>query len=282
MTETKDREIFSRIPMRTWRWLGVNESEWPEHAAENAKLDVLRAGIGESKEYVQVCREAGFQEVHVRVEDGAELHLVDVQLVPLDAPHAGRVHVHVGKEAKFSYTGIEAGAAESAAELLVELEGTDAKADVAALYFTDGTRSVDMNYMIRQAGRRTEADMQIRGALLGESRKTFRGTLDFIEGAKGSVGRENEEVVVLSPHVRNRSVPLMLSHEDDVDGHHAVSIGKMDEGKLFYLMSRGLDLAEAQRLVVEASFQPVLARVPDAALREEIEALIKERLESGR
>jgi len=34
--------------------------------------------------------------------------------------------------------------------------------------------------------------------------------------------------------------------------------------------------------VVEASFQPVLARVPDAALREEIEALIKERLESGR
>ncbi|MBR6906650.1 MAG: SufD family Fe-S cluster assembly protein, partial [Selenomonadaceae bacterium] len=93
MTETKDREIFSRIPMRTWRWLGVNESEWPEHAAENAKLDVLRAGIGETKEYVQVCRETGFQEVHVRGEDGAELHLVDVQLAPLDAPHAGRVHV---------------------------------------------------------------------------------------------------------------------------------------------------------------------------------------------
>ena len=52
MTETKDREIFSRIPMRTWRWLGVNESEWPEHVAENAKLDVLRAGVGETKEYV--------------------------------------------------------------------------------------------------------------------------------------------------------------------------------------------------------------------------------------
>ncbi len=72
----------------------------------------------------------------------------------------------------------------------------------------------------------------------------------------------------------------MLSHEDDVDGHHAVSIGKMDENKLYYLMSRGLDLAAAQRLVVEASFQPVLDRLPasESALREEIDAYLLGRL----
>jgi Fe-S cluster assembly scaffold protein SufB len=123
--------------------------------------------------------------------------------------------------------------------------------------------------------------MQVRGALLGSSEKTFRGTLDFLEGAKGSVGRENEEVVLLSPTVRNRSVPIMLSHEDDVDGHHAVSIGKMDEEKLFYLMSRGLDLADAQRLVVEASFNPVLDRIPDEALKTEIDEHLQRRLSNG-
>ena len=70
----------------------------------------------------------------------------------------------------------------------------------------------------------------------------------------------------------------MLSHEADVDGHHAVSVGKMDEGKLFYLMSRGLDLAEAQRLVVEASFNPVLDRISDTALKEEIDSFLMGRL----
>ena len=73
----------------------------------------------------------------------------------------------------------------------------------------------------------------------------------------------------------------MLSHEDDVDGHHAVSVGKMDEDKLFYLMSRGLDLAEAQRLVVEASFNPVLDRIPDDALKEEIDTYLQRRLSNG-
>ena len=123
--------------------------------------------------------------------------------------------------------------------------------------------------------------MQVRGALLGGAAKTFRGTLDFLEGSKGSVGREDEEVMVLSDHVQNRSVPIMLSHEDDVDGHHAVSICKMDEEKLFYLMSRGLDLAEAQKLVVEANFQPVLDRIDNDELKAEIDAYLQRRLSNG-
>ena len=73
----------------------------------------------------------------------------------------------------------------------------------------------------------------------------------------------------------------MLSHEDDVDGHHAVSVGKMDENKLFYLMSRGLDMAEAQRLVVEAAFNPVLDRIPDAELKQEIDEYLQRRLQNG-
>jgi Fe-S cluster assembly protein SufD len=87
--------------------------------------------------------------------------------------------------------------------------------------------------------------------------------------------------MLLSDGVRNRSVPLMLSHEDDVDGHHAVAIGRMDEAKLFYLMSRGLDEAEARRLIVEAGFRPVLDRIADEALREEIAADLERRLTNG-
>ena len=108
--------------------------------------------------------------------------------------------------------------------------------------------------------------------------KTFRGTLDFVAGSRGSAGKEDEEVTILSPNARNRSVPLMLSHEGDVDGHHAVSIGRIDPDKLFYLMSRGLDEYAAQQLVVEASFAPVLARIESEELRTEITDYIEGRL----
>lgn len=276
-----DQNIFSEIPMRTWRWLGVNEARVPENLSDTINKRQILVDAGQKDEVVLLNREGDSLELQVHIADGGELHLVNAQLAPADAVSTSRVKVYVGKGATFRYTTIEAGAKHTAAELIVDMAGDGSVADIWGLYFGDGERRIDLNYIIRQRGRCTDVNMQVRGALLGTSEKIFRGTLDFMEGAKGSVGRENEEVVLLSPSVRNRSVPIMLSHEDDVDGHHAVSVGKIDEGKLFYLMSRGLSMADAQRLVVEASFHPVLDRIGDETLREEIDTYLQGRLENG-
>ena len=273
--------VFSRIPMPTWRWLGVNDLPVPDGLTLPAAPIQFSAAAGERVHHVVELRESGAQELEVTVADGAELSLTYIQLVPTDVPAASQIHAVVGKGGRFSCTIVEAGAQHTASELQVTLAGDQACADVWGLYFGDDERKIDLNYIIRQEGQHTDANMQVRGALLGHCVKNFRGTLDFIQGARGSVGKEDEEVTILSPHARNRSVPLMLSHEGDVDGHHAVSIGRMDADKLFYLMSRGLDERAAQQLVVEASFAPVLARITDEALRTEIGDYLERRLLGG-
>ena len=277
--ETKD--IYSNIPMRTWRWLGVNEIKTPANIGDDIKKQEITVEAGQSDELVLAHRAGGQHETVVYVGAGAKLHLVLAQLVPTDTPYTSRVTVDVADGGAFSYTGAELGGSTIASELTVNLTGKESTADVWSLYFGDGERLLDLNYIIRQAGRKTDANMQVRGTLMGKSTKNFRGTLDFLEGGKGSVGRENEEVMLLDEGVRNRSVPIMLSHEDDVDGHHAVAVGRMDEAKLFYLMSRGLDLEEAKSLVVEASLRPVIDRISDAKLREKIDSYLKGRLANG-
>ena len=274
-------EIYSEIPMRTWRWLGVNEIKTPANIGDDIKKQEITVEAGQSDELVLEHRNGGQHETVVHVGAGAKLHLVLAQLVPTDTPYTSRVTVDVADGGAFSYTGAELGGSTIASELTVNLTGKESTADVWSLYFGDGERLLDLNYIIRQAGRKTDANMQVRGTLMGKSTKNFRGTLDFLEGGKGSVGRENEEVMLLDEGVRNRSVPIMLSHEDDVDGHHAVAVGRMDEAKLFYLMSRGLDLEEAKSLVVEASLRPVIDRISDAKLREKIDSYLKGRLANG-
>ena len=177
--------------------------------------------------------------------------------------------------ARLEYTAVELGGALSASALDIDLAGDGSAADVAALYFAGGNQKLDLNYIIHQRGRDTKANMKVYGALSGKAEKIFRGTLDFLKGSAGSVGRESEEVTLLSPGVRNRSVPLMLAGEAEVDGHHATSIGKIDEEKLFYLLSRGLSPEEAKRLVAFAAIAPVLARIEDESLA----ALIRDSIE---
>lgn len=272
-------KIYSEIPMRTWRWLGVNEAKAEDTvlAIDNGRQELV-VPAGESRQLTVVYRQAGEGQVQVKVEKGGFLKLTTVQLLPVDAQGASSVQVELADTAELEAVAVEAGSAKSVAKMEVNLVGNESKANVYVLYFGHGASQLDMNYVLVQQGRSTEANLHVYGALLGESNKIFRGTLDFRHGSKGSKGYEKEEVVVLSSKVRNRSVPLMLSAEDAVEGHHAVSIGKIDENKLFYLMSRGLDMQEARRLVVEAAFNPVLDRIEDKDLYQELDEYIKEGL----
>ena len=69
-----------------------------------------------------------------------------------------------------------------------------------------------------------------------------------------------------APHARNRTAPLILCGEEEVEGQHAASIGRLDEAKLYYLRSRGLTEAQARRLMVDARFAPAIEKIPLAAL----------------
>lgn len=108
--------------------------------------------------------------------------------------------------------------------------------------------------------------------------KVFRGNLDFKRGARHSKGVEEEYVVLLDPTVKSHSIPALLCDEDDVQGEHAASAGQINENQLFYLMSRGLNERESKKLIVEASFRPILDKLPLEDLRETINKEIDRRL----
>ena len=240
--------MLGEIPLKTWRWLGVN----------------------------QLKTSAQVENQFINVPDGEIKKLSAVNLSNDNI--ARKIKISVGKGARVEFISADLGRGDYSADVEIDLLGDDSVADLEAVYFGDAERKLDFNYVIRQHGKRTSANMNVRGALTGKSDKIFRGTLDFKRGAKNSTGRELEEVIILSEGTRNRSVPLMLAAEDQIDGHHAVSVGRLDEEKIFYLMSRGLDKSAAERLIVEAAFNPVIEKIPDENLRGELLETLQKRL----
>ena len=86
-------------------------------------------------------------------------------------------------------------------------------------------------------------------------------------------------MLLFSPTARNRTAPLILCGEEEVEGQHAASIGRLDEEKLYYLRSRGLSEAQARRLMVDARFAPALDKIPLEALRTEVQEEAARRLD---
>ncbi len=214
----------------------------------------------------------------IYAKKGAVINLIKVQMLDGEGIHLDGTAALLEEDAQINYTFIELGAAVSITNCKSELIGDKSKSNLSSIYFGDKDRKIDINYIVNHFGKESESSIETQGALMDKSSKIFRGTIDFKKGCSGSKGKEEEYAVLLGKNVRNRSVPLLLCGEDNVEGQHAASTGKIDEDKLFYLMSRGFSEIEAKKLIIEAAFNPITEKIPCEELKDKISEYIRRRL----
>lgn len=214
-------------------------------------------------EYLGVDSARGFHNGITKViaEEGAEVTLIKVQRLNDTSLHFDSHYIEAGPYATVRYVQVELGSGHSITNYVANL-ADNSSAVVDSMYFGDGNQVLDLSYHMLHHGHRSKSDILVKGALKDNSKKVFRGTLDFKRGASLADGNEEEYVLLLDPTVKSDAVPLLLSEEDDVQGGHAASAGKVDPDQLFYLMSRGLSAEEAIQVIVKAAYQPILAQLP--------------------
>ena len=118
--------------------------------------------------------------------------------------------------------------------------------------------------------------MSAQGTLCDRAAKTYRGSIDFINGCAGSTGNEYEEVLLLSPDVVNKSIPLILCGEENIAGEHGSTIGKLGDDTLFYMQSRGIAKSETEKLMARAKVVRIASLIPDETTVAKINAYLDE------
>ena len=156
-----------------------------------------------------------------------------------------------------------------------KLDGINSKNNFNNIYMGINEDKIDMNFYLSNNNKNTIGNILSNGSLDNNSIKAFKGTIDFIEGCSKSIGEENENCILLSDTCISRSLPILLCHEEDVQGAHGVSTGKIDESKLFYLMSKGISEKAAKKLIINANFNDIINEISN----EEIKQLVIEEID---
>ncbi|MDO5302117.1 MAG: SufD family Fe-S cluster assembly protein [Tissierellia bacterium] len=150
------------------------------------------------------------------------------------------------------------------------LDGAESLANIQSIYLGKDEEKMDFQYDVLHQGKDSTSNLIVDGALMDDCRKTFKSRLDFLEGSGGSKGNEEEFAILLDDTARSISIPALLSHEDDVEGNHAASCGHIDQNLLFYIMNRGFTQAQAERLIIDAKFAPVIDNINYVDQREAV------------
>ncbi len=242
-------------------------------AAPNSCLTIVQVVRGDAENGISGSL------TRIRAAESSVVKLVQIQMLGSYARRWNAVAIDSAKSAKVEQVRVELGGSVTACGVRALLPESNSEYDLDAVYFGEGSSILDFNDVSVHTGKDTLCEMHTAGVLTGHADKTLRGTIDFRRGAKRSIGHESEDVLLFSPDARNRTTPLILCGEEDVEGQHAASIGRLDEAKLYYLRSRGLSESQARRLMVEARFAPAIEKIPLDALREEARNEVARRLD---
>jgi Fe-S cluster assembly protein SufD len=216
--------------------------------------------------------------LEIRLSANAVLHHARVQHEADGATLIQRSDVVLAQHAHYRRVDLELGAALSRHELTVSLAGEHAAMHSGGVMLANGRRHLDTRLDIRHIARDTVCDLRWRGLAADRGRAVFHGGIVIEAGADGSDARLSNKNLLLSPNAEIDAQPVLEIYADEVKAAHGATVGRLDEAALFYLRSRGLPLADAQRLLTAAFCREPLGMIGDSATIESLTSAIDDRL----
>ena len=236
------------------------------HAEKDSRLSVLVLLESNDK------NDNGISVIQTKIiaEEGAEVNVYVAQLLGSNYICLNDIGGVSDDNAVINITKLELGSKELYAGTYIDLKGLESAFNADIGYHVIDGQKVDMNYVADHHGAKSNSLMEISGTLEDGAHKVFRGSIDFKHGCPGAKGTENENVLLMGDRVINQTIPLILCKEEDVEGNHGASIGRLDEKMLFYLSARGIAEKEAQRIIAQARIDTICNKIPDEDIRTKI------------
>ena len=218
--------------------------------------------------------------VSLRIADRAELRHLRIQGRDNGATAFLRTDAELGQASNYTRVDVEVGAALSRHELDVRLLGDDARLTANGVLLAGGRAHVDTRLGIRHVAKNTSCELKWRGIGDQRGRVVFHGGITIDAGADGTDARLSNKNLLLSSTAEIDTQPVLVIHADEVQAAHGATVGQLDPNALFYLRSRGLPVADAQRLLTAAFVREPLAAIGDDALRTQAENALDRALAS--
>jgi len=272
------RGVRLELPVRVTRWLG-------EAGVASFSRVLIVAEPGSQVSYVDEIlspdldrQSLASSAVEVIARQGAQVQYVSVQRMGRGAFYQAAQRTLAQRDSTLDTLNVSLGASVTRVDLNARLLGPGANSDMLGLYFGDGEQHFDHNTSQDHVAPNTFSDLLYKGALDGNARAVFRGIIRVHEGAQRTDAYQTNRNLLLSEKARADSLPNLEIEADDVRCSHGATVGQLDEDALFYLMSRGLDRPQAERLVVLGFLGEVLRRLPLGGVVEKVTRVIEEKL----
>ena len=168
-----------------------------------------------------------------------------------------KIEVHVEKEGVFDCAFADFSNGDGKIKIEVFLEGERASSAIRVASLAKGESKKTFEPSIHHVVGHTEGLVESYGICEEKARLVFTGVSSIGKGASKSITRQSAKIIVFDPSCLGRCSPILKIDENDVQASHAAVVGKLNDEHLFYLLSRGLDIVAARKLITQGYLIPI-------------------------
>jgi len=261
-----------KCPMELSTYFRINASETGQF-----ERTLIIADEGSYVSYLEGCT--------APMRDENQLHAANVELVALDDAEIkystvqnwypgdengkGGIYNFVtkrglckGKNSKISWTQIETGSAITWKYPSCILRGDNSTGEFYSVAITNNYQQADTGTKMIHLGKNTKSRIISKGISAGKSSNTYRGLVSFHKKAKNAKNFTQCDSLLVGSECKANTIPLTENSSNSSSIEHEATTSKISDEQLFYCMQRGLDVEEAQSLIVNGFCKEVLQKLP--------------------
>ena len=256
-------------------------------ALDTAELSRVRISLGTHSVATIVVENTGdtvlAEDLEISLAPGANLKFITLQEFDSKSVYTARHHAVIDKDAHYKSITVTVGGDVVRILPTVEFIAPGGSIELLGVYFATAGQFFEHRMHVDHAVPNAKSRVNFKGALAGRDAHTvWIGDVLIRAVAEGTDTYELNRNLLLSDGARADSVPnLEIETGEIVGAGHASTTGRFDDEQLFYLMSRGIALEDARRLVVRGFFNEIITEIGDETIQERLMNRIDSELEKA-
>lgn len=268
------RGVELDLPVESFHWLNGNHGSIFPHTliVAEAMAKVTLVDYFESADRKAPGFACGVNDLWLG--DGAQVTYVCAQNWSDQALGVQINSTVVGRDAHAKALTVNLGSRYARTESVSHLRAAGGRSDMLAVTVAEDSQEIDQRTFQIHEAPNTASDLLYKNALDDQARTVFSGLIRVAPGAHKTDAYQKVRNLLLSDEAEANSMPGLEIEADDVRCTHGATSGEIEEEELFYLLSRGIPLKDAQRLIVHGFLDEVLARLGHDAVAAKLSALL--------
>jgi len=209
------------------------------------------------------------------IGDNAQLRHCRLHLEEPGAIHVGAVHASVGRNAVLSGFHVALGGRLKRNDIQVRMRGEGGHCELNGVYLPRNREVIDYHTCIEHEVPNCTSEETFRGIIADEARAVFNGRIHIHRDAQKTSAHLSNRNLLTSNKAEVDTKPELEIYADDVQCSHGATVAQLDEGHLYYLLSRGVSEQEAQVLLSFGFINEILNRIRREALQNYLRAELR-------